>query len=561
MDKYAQPARFKRSRSSMLLTAAILAAVLAPQAHAFNFDLTDEVSGNLDFTVGYANLFRTEDSQRTDWISQGGRYGGFNDLSERRVPNKWDLVSQVYSVTTELGLNRDNYGLVAAAAFKYDTEIMDRGMDRGDLAGTGVRWSDETREYAGNSVDLLDAYVWGSFMVGENPLEVRVGKQVINWGEGLYFLNGVSSQVPLNFNKLAIPGSELKEAYIGNNAIFANYSIGDTSSIEAYYQLEWNRAEYAPQGTWFGVDVLYRGAREADGFNNLARIVGIDAATQDALGWSNLPLRLADQPAKNSGQWGVNYKTTIGDVEYGLYYSRYHDTRPYFYGDFTANQTGFGQLFFDFGQTYVENQDMFGASWSTTLGNWSFAGEVAYRPDQALQMDAFGKGVLSEGLRGTSYQKNDTINASVNGIWLGGPTLFGIDSQYALYQLGIDHISGDRSNLAVQGTITRTSELEPLPASIIPDKTSAGVALNWGGTWNNVVTGTNVTLDVFVQQGLFGNSHFYGNFAENQTIFATSLIANIGTDIEASLTYSGMIQKDSDYEDQDTIGLAINYKF
>src|SRR5690554_5237579 len=69
------------------------------QAIAFNFDLSEEVSGGLDVTLGYANLFRTEDSQREDWALNGGRYGGFNDLSEMRVPDAGDLVSQVFSVT------------------------------------------------------------------------------------------------------------------------------------------------------------------------------------------------------------------------------------------------------------------------------------------------------------------------------------------------------------------------------------------------------------------------------------------------------------------------------
>ena len=266
----------------------------------------------------------------------------------------------------------------------------------------------------------------------------------------------------------------------------------------------------------------------------------------------------------------------LGDTEYGIYYSKYHETRPFVYGNFTdtldpalpASTVVSGLLFgLDVGHIWAEDQEMFGFSWSSTLGSWSFAGEIAYRPDQALFGDALNKGYLDEGISGTNIHENDTVHASVNGIWLGGPTIAGIDAQYAIYQLGVDHISGDRSNLAANGTITRQEDgkwLIDTPSglsTLVPDKTAIGAALNWGGTWQGIISGTDLTLDLFVQKGLSGNSHYYGNFAENQTIFAASLIANIGTDMEASLTYAGMSQKDSDYDDQDTIGIAFNYKY
>ena len=582
MQKKNHLERFTRSRSALLLTGAIYAAAMAPQVQAFSFDLGEEVSGNLDITLGYANLFRTEDSDRSDWWDltkthstdpNATRYGGYNDLSERRVPDAGDLVSQVGSVTAELDLTWRNFGFVGAGSFKYDTEIMDRGMDRGELAGTGVQWTESTRKYAGNPVELLDAYVWGEFEVGDNPLEVRLGKQVINWGEGLYFLNGVSTQVPLNFNKLFTPGSELKEAYIGNEAIFASMGIGDNSSVEAYYQFGWNRAEFAPQGTWFGVDVLYRGS-------NSSEIQGGDNVTNAIAGAPfGMPFRAyADRQAKDDGQWGISFKTAIEDTEYGIYYSRYHESRPFIYGNFTDTlgaglpaSTSVGGLLFglDFGHMYAEDQDMYGASFSTTVGDWSLAGEVAYRPDQALFGDTLQKGYFDGpfGISGTNIHENDTINASINGIWLGGPTILGIDSQFALYQLGLEHISGDRSKLAAQGLITRQDDGKWLTDTasglneITPDKTAMGAAFAWAGTWKSVMPGTNLTLDVFLQHGLFGNSHYYGNFAEDHTFFATGLTAAIGNDWEAGISYSGMVAKNSDYEDQDTIGLAVNYKF
>ena len=540
----------KRSPLTAAVFAGMVGLAAAAPAQAFNFDLGEEVSGSLDITLGYANEFRTEDSQAEDMTPDlaTGSNRGANYLSEARTPNAGDMTSQVFSATFELGLDWRNFGLVSSVAAKYDTEIMDRQMDRGLLAGTGVQWSESSRKYAGNPVDLLDAYVWGSFEVGENPLEVRIGKQVVNWGEGLFFLGGISTQVALNINKLVTPGAELKEAYIGNRGIFAQLGIGDASSVEAYAFDDFNRAEFPTQGTFYGSDLFFRGGAEAQGVDNVGLAVyGLDGAT---LG-TPVGIRGTDIPAKDSGQWGVNFKTTIGDTEYGIYYSRYHSVFP-----FVKLDPAGAASFYGLSQFYPEDLDMYGFSWSTTLGTWSFAGEIAYRPDDAL-FGNLGTAFTSTG----NLFRNDTIHASANGIWLGGPTIAGIDAQYAIYQIGVDHISGDRSQLAPQNTITRDDKQTALSATVTPDKTAIGAAVNWGGTWQAIRPGTDLTLDLFVQQGLKGNSHFWGNFAENQTLYAASLIANIGNAWEASMVYSGMAQKTSDYEDGDTVSFAVNYKF
>ncbi|MNF18953.1 hypothetical protein D3C80_2233650 [compost metagenome] len=39
---------------------------------------------------------------------------------------------------------------------------------------------DELAQFQG--VALLDAYVYGDFNLGESPLHLRGGKQVVNWG-------------------------------------------------------------------------------------------------------------------------------------------------------------------------------------------------------------------------------------------------------------------------------------------------------------------------------------------------------------------------------------------
>ncbi|WP_372836547.1 DUF1302 family protein, partial [Pontibacterium sp.] len=137
---------------------------------------------------------------------------------------------------------------------------------------------------------------------------------------------------------------------------------------------------------------------------------------------------------------------------------------------------------------------------------------------------------------------------------LGGALPLGIDSQVILVQFGADYIDGDLSNLAAQNSITKE-------AGLIPDDLAYGVAAEWTGTWQAVRPGTDLALDVFIQYDIDGNSHFWGNFAEERLLGTVTLTANIGNEWEASAGYTWVDQDNSHYETQDVINLSVNYKF
>lgn len=510
---------FKISPLATAVLSGVLGLSLSGQAAATELDFgpDSELSGNLDITLGYAASIRAEDADQASWATAP------NFLSDARVPDSGDLISNVFKGTAELGLDWRNYGFVGSASYQYDTEIMDD--DSIDFLGNPAPWTEAAKDYSGSSLDVLDAYVYGTFDVGENPLEVRVGKQVINWGEGLFFLDGVATQVPLNINKLVTPGAELKEAYIGVNSVYAQMGIGDSSSIEAYVQTDWERAEFPPRGTFYGDDAFFRGGNEVD----------------PVLG---MPMRDSDQEASDSGQWGVSGRTMLGDdTEVGLYYSRYHETFPF------VKWTGSGASAFEAAQIWPEDLDMYGVSMATTLGDWSLNGELAYRPDRPLFTQLGIANAAGEGL-----EEHDTVSASVHGIWLGGAAPMGIDAQVALVQFGADYIDGDLSNLAAHSAITK----EP---GLTPDDLAYGVAAEWTGTWQAVRPGVDLSLGLFLQYDIEGNSHFWGNFAEDRILGAATLTANVGNEWEASAGYSWTDMKNSHYDTQDVFNLSVNYKF
>ncbi len=98
---------------------------------------------------------------------------------------------------------------------------------------------------------LLDAYVYGSFAVGNSDVQLRLGNQVINWGESI-FIQGVNQINPIDVPAARRAGAELKEILLPVWAAYANWGF-DWGSVEAFYQLEWSNTSVDACGTYFAI--------------------------------------------------------------------------------------------------------------------------------------------------------------------------------------------------------------------------------------------------------------------------------------------------------------------
>ena len=98
---------------------------------------------------------------------------------------------------------------------------------------------------------LLDAYVYGSFDFEGTNLQLRLGNQVVNWGESI-FIQGVNQINPIDVPAARRPGTELKEILLPVWMAYANWGF-DWGSIEAFYQLEWQNTSIDACGTYWAV--------------------------------------------------------------------------------------------------------------------------------------------------------------------------------------------------------------------------------------------------------------------------------------------------------------------
>ena len=100
-----------------------------------------------------------------------------------------------------------------------------------------------------DNVYLLDAYVYGSFDIGETDLQLRLGRQVINWGESI-FIQGVNQTNPIDVPAARRAGAELKEILMPVEMLYFNWGL-PVGSLEAFYQIRWDNTSVDACGTYF----------------------------------------------------------------------------------------------------------------------------------------------------------------------------------------------------------------------------------------------------------------------------------------------------------------------
>ncbi|MGK2873043.1 MAG: DUF1302 family protein, partial [Alphaproteobacteria bacterium] len=190
--------------------------------------------------------------------------------------------------------------------------------------------------------------VGGSFDVGGLPLELRVGNQVISWGESTFIQNGINVINPVDVSAIRKPGSEVKEFFTPILAAKASLGLPNNFSVEGFYQFKADNIVPDPSGTFFSsADLVGRGSQpiragvadfgDDDRFNPFQIIDGID----DDLFWQsrlgvNVPSvsieRANDVNADNGGEFGFALRYFAEELnngtEFGLFFINYHSRLP-----------------------------------------------------------------------------------------------------------------------------------------------------------------------------------------------------------------------------------------
>lgn len=400
---------FKKAPLAMALTMAVTA-----QATEFNFG---DASVQWDNTISYGVAWRTE-APEGDHVAIGnadamgidgaGSSYNYDDGTLNFAEN--EVYTNVVKYSTDLEINYHNYGGFFRAKAFYDTELMDGEREFKEL-------NDSTKDAAGKGYDLLDAFVWADYDIGDMPTTFRLGRQVVSWGESTFIQGGINSINPVDASAFRRPGAEVKEGLLPVNMFYTSIGVTADISVEAFYQLEWEKTRSDPCGTFFStVDFVADGCGpvilggETDENSIIAfRDLEIEQGVGPRDRVSPVTERLEDDEAKDDGQFGLAlrwYAEELGDTEFGVYYMNIHSRLPYINGAVT-NEDPTGLITGTVGSqvnpnatydtyrplyqiAYPEDNQLMGLSFATsTEFGASISGEISYRPDAPIQWNAF----------------------------------------------------------------------------------------------------------------------------------------------------------------------------
>ncbi len=365
--------------------AALLA--FAPAAHAVDFTLGTDVTGSFDstYTVGGAMRTKARDPVLIGFANGGSAFSINGDNGNLNF-SKGDFVSLAARGTNELSIKGNNLQLFTRVNYFYDHINNDATLNRTQL-------SKRAKHLAGLNFDLLDLYVAGNFDVGDSPLSVRVGKQVLSWGESTFIQNGINVVNPFDVTKLRGAGTELRDGVVPVPIVQGSLGFGNLS-LEAFYQVGWDHTEIEAEGTFFatndfaspGGQFVYLGFGLPTGPRD-----NPPSLSRGPVG--SLVSRSPDRDAKDGGQFGLALRylaTELNDTEFGAYYIKYHSRLPVL----SARTGTFGGLVLgDYAKTatyyreFPEDIKLAGASFNTTIGTTAIQAEYSYHWDQPISVD------------------------------------------------------------------------------------------------------------------------------------------------------------------------------
>ena len=329
-------------RRRALSVAIASAATVSGSVWAMQFD-----TGNSDFNVRWDNTFKYNLMSRVE--------GQDKDVTNSSNPNLFDdadlgfdkgIVSNRFDLLSEFELVwKQNFGFRVSAAAWYDFAYGDHndhpGVNKdyringnytdtwGLLSAPPGEYNDYAEDQAHKDIELMDAFVFANFSVGDSEASVRAGRHTIYWGQSLFAsgaTNGIAgAMAPIDQARgLGVPGSEAKELFLPTNKVSASFQVNQNLSLVGYYSLEWEPTRYPAPGTYFALSEI-----SMDDAEYLTLIAGqVDPAT-GALVAPRTGYVQDSSEKPDDGEWGAGLQYVFANgLELGVYYLNYHDKAP-----------------------------------------------------------------------------------------------------------------------------------------------------------------------------------------------------------------------------------------
>ena len=385
------------------------------------------------------------------------------------------IVSKRVDLLSELDVvYQGTMGARVSGAGWYDA-VYHRRSDATDGANSQSpvnEFPDQAQRLAGGDKELLDAFVFGAWDVGdEGRLSARLGRHALQYGESLFFGdNGIArAQGPVDINKLlSSPNAQFKEIIRPVNQLSAQYQLNADVSVGGYVQFRWEEDRLPPAGSYFSSSNITWGSNQVELFQS--------------------PYVLnagASETPRDSGQFGAQLRWLLADVDLGFYFARYHDKGGQLHGALNVMDPTNSRWFF----TFPENITTFGVSASQTFEVVNLAMEASVRNNMPLRSHniIYAEGVAPrpELARGRTAHVNLSWLASFGPNWLA-----------------------QESSLVGELAWNRVLQTQDPDQQLDHAVTRGATALQfvYSPSWRQAMSGVDLSLPVGLRYGLNGNS-------------------------------------------------------
>jgi hypothetical protein len=358
----------------------VAAASLTTGAHAFEFDTGNpDMSVRFDNTVKVSAMYRLNDANPVlaNSSSSSGAPQALNFNAGDDNFRKAGFVSERLDLLSELDVvYQKNYGFRLSGAAWNDAAYSGQTNAQDHFNGQTPynAFPDGTKSLAGNQGELLDAFVFGSWRLGdEQKVSVRLGRHALQYGESVFFGdNGIArAQGPIDVLKLqSSPNAQFKEIIRPVPQVSAQMQLNADMSIGGYYQFGWEADRVAPAGSYFSTSNTPWGSSQP-------QFVGIPAGP---IAGNYVLSPSGDQTPGNSGQFGLQFKWRLDEADFGFYAARYHDKAGQSYAALNVLVPTSSQWFY----VFPKDITTVGFSATQTLGSANLAMEASTRSNQPL---------------------------------------------------------------------------------------------------------------------------------------------------------------------------------
>lgn len=532
------------SQAAVHMIAAAAALVATSGAHALELD-----TGNPDFKVRADATVRYNLGVRTE--AQDQRLLNFATTDEGNAKfGRGDIVSNRLDLLGELDLNyKGIFGARISAASWYDHAYRDRSVSSPAGQATSYnnnRFNDGVNRFIhGPSGEILDAFVWSNFDLGSVPVNVKLGRHTVVWGEGMFIgAHAISyGQSPVDGMKaVSSPGIETKETFLPINQLTFKAQVTDKLSLAGQYAFDWKPTRVPYAGTYLmGADNTPRVDRFAL------------TPCNPALGPYSC-LAMANTAAKTSGDknWGLSARLDVDAIDstLGAYYRQFNDTNP----ESGIQLTSFAPVSAPYNAilgpalpstfrfVYPAATKLWGLSLSKSVGPVSVGAEVSWRKNAHLNSVASYTST-STGATG------DTFHAVVNGTY-GLPNTALWDTGTLIGELAYSRllkVTGNENlyrGVGYAGCVKLgTSGATAQPGDVTDTCSTKNyweLALRFTPQYLGVLPSLDMSVPMTVSYGLKGTAATGGGGFEGLLKWSIGIAATYASKHEFSLTYADM---------------------